>query len=312
MLDMRAQKFGIELEFTGMTREHAANTINTVLNGEVRYVGEGYDTWQVRTADGRKWKVMSDASVRDDHGHTRSKRSCEFVTPICTIEDVPIYQECIRALRKEGAKVNSSCGLHIHVDGSNHDARSLKNLAFLFKSKQDLIFKAVHAEDRKGNVYCREIGDKLISDIRAKVKKDTTLDEFGNVFYASHGYSSRERRTHYSNTRYYALNYHSVWYHGTVEFRLFHSTLHAGKIKAWLMLCLGMSAYAINKESTRVMSKAIPAEEEKYTMRTFLWQMGFTGDEFKNVRAHLLNNLEGLEYHESKRGRRRTANSPAA
>ena len=35
-------------------------------------------------------------------------------------------------------------------------------------------------------------------------------------------------REHYNWTRYYALNLHSVFYRGTVEWRCFNSTLHAG------------------------------------------------------------------------------------
>ncbi|WP_426742735.1 amidoligase family protein [Gemmiger formicilis] len=35
---------------------------------------------------------------------------------------------------------------------------------------------------------------------------------------------------------YHALNLHSVFYHGTVEWRLFNSTLHAGEVKANIIL----------------------------------------------------------------------------
>ena len=37
---------------------------------------------------------------------------------------------------------------------------------------------------------------------------------------------------HYNWTRYYALNLHSVFYRGTLEWRCFESTLHAGKVRA--------------------------------------------------------------------------------
>ena len=35
-------------------------------------------------------------------------------------------QETIRAICNAAGKVNSSCGLHIHVDAANHNRQSLK------------------------------------------------------------------------------------------------------------------------------------------------------------------------------------------
>ena len=93
----------------------------------------------------------------EDHGglsitvesnrHRRDSEQCEFVTPICTYDDIPAIQECIRVLRHAGAKVNQSCGCHIHVDAANHTAQNLKNLVFLMKSKQEMIFRAVGTQE---------------------------------------------------------------------------------------------------------------------------------------------------------------------
>ena len=37
-------------------------------------------------------------------------------------------QEVIRSLRRAGGRVNSSCGMHVHVDASKHTPQSLKNV----------------------------------------------------------------------------------------------------------------------------------------------------------------------------------------
>ena len=89
----------------------------------------------------------------------------------------------------------------------------------------------------------------------------------------------------------YALNLHSVFYRGTVEWRCFNSTLHAGKIAAYVNLCLAMSAQAINQRST-VMRKT-HSDNELFTFRVWLVRLGLNGDEFKNTRNHLMANLEG-------------------
>lgn len=76
-----------------------------------------------------------------------------------------------------------------------------------------------------------------------------------------------------------------------IEFRLFNGTLHAGKVKSYIQLCLAISHQALAQK------RALPAktlsENEKYTFRTWLLRLGLIGEEFKTARMHLLKNLEG-------------------
>ena len=60
---MLTTRFGIEIEFTGITRETAAKTAAAFLNGTCEYIGTYYRTYEVAQADGRKWKFMSDGSI---------------------------------------------------------------------------------------------------------------------------------------------------------------------------------------------------------------------------------------------------------
>ena len=55
---MLNHKFGIEIEFTGITRRKAAEIVAKFFNTTVIEEGTYYDTKAVRQADGRKWKVM--------------------------------------------------------------------------------------------------------------------------------------------------------------------------------------------------------------------------------------------------------------
>jgi hypothetical protein len=88
------------------------------------------------------------------------------------------------------------------------------------------------------------------------------------------------------------LNLHSVFYHGTVEWRLFNSTLHAGEVKANIILALAISAQGINQKYTQFRKTPI-GDNPAFTFRTFLLRLGLIGPEYKNVRAHLLKNLPG-------------------
>lgn len=286
MIGIKDQAFGMELEFSGISRAKAAEAIGMVINGNphYRYEGGAYFKHVVVASDGRRWIVERDASVNSINGGD----PCEFVTPKCSYDDIPLVQECVRALRKAGAKVDSSCGLHIHIDGSNHDAKSLKNLIFNFRAKEELIFKAVGTRASRLARWCRPIEDNLIESIK-KIKKvsDSSLREVWYKEYAPY----ENQSAHYNGSRYHAINYHSFWYRGTVEFRLFEASLHAGEIRAWINLCLAMSAAAIN--SKRASAEVLNNGNDKYAMRCWLLRLGFIGDEWKNVRLHLMKNLEG-------------------
>lgn len=286
MIGIKNQAFGLELEFSGITRKQGAEAIARVINGNsyYNYVGGAYYACVVKAADGRKWTVERDASVHCLNGGEQ----CEFVTPKCTYEDIPLVQECIRALRRAGAKVDSSCGIHIHVDAANHTAKSLKNLVFNFRAKEDLIFKAVKTQKSRLDRWCQPIDDRLVDNIKAiKKLSDATLQD---VWYDTYGQNSY-RGNHYNPSRYHALNLHSVYYRGTVEFRLFESTLHAGEVRAYINLVLAMSAAAIN--ASRASADVVDNGNDKYMMHCWLNRLGFIGEEWKVVREHLLKNLTG-------------------
>ena len=283
MIGIKDQAFGLELEFTGITRRAAAKAIAKVINNTTsyRYDGGTYKKCVVTDSTGREWIVEYDSSIT-----TQGGEECEFVTPKCTYADIEKVQECIRALRKAGAKVNASCGMHIHIDGANHNAKSLKNLAFTFRAKEDLIYKAVDPS-RKNNRYCKPIDDDLIDGIKKiKTLNDASMKDTWYTTYGG-GYTG----AHYHSSRYHALNLHSFWYRGTVEFRLFKATLHAGEARAYINLCLAMSAAAINAK--RASADVLDNGNDKYAMRCWLLRLGFIGDEWSTVRKHLLKNLDG-------------------
>ena len=55
--------FGIEIEFTGITRNEAARVTAEYLGGTISSTGDYYDTTQVIAPDGLRWKLMSDGSI---------------------------------------------------------------------------------------------------------------------------------------------------------------------------------------------------------------------------------------------------------
>ncbi len=299
-IGIKDQCFGVEVEMTGITREQAAQALANYFGTTPQYCGGGYDAWTVRDPEGKEWKLMSDASIhaerRDAEGYTTlgvntvmaRKYQVEMVTPKLTYAELPKLQECVRQVRHAGAKVNSSCGIHVHVDAANHNRQSLKNLLGIMYSKEDILFKALQVNEDRASRWCQKVREPMLREARKLSSDETTnFTQLEQIWYEG------DVRTyeHYNWTRYYALNLHSVFYRGTVEWRCFNSTLHAGKVAAYVNLCLAISAQAIAQRST-VMRKT-HSDNELFTFRVWLVRLGLNGDEFKHTRDHLLANLEG-------------------
>ena len=293
-IGIKDQCFGVEVEMTGITREQAAHALADYFGTSPQYLGTGYDTWGATDPEGKVWKLMSDASIRAERktrtGYTSNAGTSyrvEMVTPKLTYEELPKFQECIRRVRAAGAKVNSSCGIHVHVDAANHNRQSLKNLIGIMYSKEDILFKALQVNESRASRWCQKVREPMLEKIR-KLPSNTTMDRLRREWYEG----SDGSYEHYNWTRYYALNLHSVFYRGTLEWRCFESTLHAGKVRANITLALAISAQAINQSRT-VMRKTEISENPAFTFRTFLLRLGLIGPEYKNVREHLLSKLPG-------------------
>ena len=227
----------MEIELTGITREQAARAIGEYLGFDPVYTGGAYDAWTVQDPEGKLWKLMSDASIRSECRTSRGylptgdrRYRVEMVTPKLTYSELPRLQECIRCLRRAGGKVNSSCGMHVHVDAANHNRQSLKNLIGIMYSKEDILFKALKVNEARAARWCRKVREPMLRQAR-QLSADETKDltQLEEIWYE--GYDGS--REHYNWTRYYALNLHSVFYRGTVEWRCFNSTLHAGRAAAY-------------------------------------------------------------------------------
>ena len=294
MIGIKDQCFGVEVEMTGITREQAATALAAYFATDARYVGGAYDKWCVTDRDGKEWTVMSDSSIHGEQKIGSGYRATgdyryrvEMVTPKLTYAELPKLQECVRQVRHAGAKANSSCGIHVHVDAANHNRQSLKNLIGIMYSKENILFKALQVNESRASRWCQKVREPMLEKIR-KLPTNTTMDRLRREWYEG----SDGSYEHYNWTRYYALNLHSVFYRGTLEWRCFESTLHAGKVRANITLALAISAQAINQSRT-VMRKTEISENPAFTFRTFLLRLGLIGPEYKNVREHLLSNLPG-------------------
>ena len=293
---MKKQNYGVEIELTGITRQHAAKVIANYYGTSASYAGTYYKTYVATDSKGRTWKAMSDGSIRTTRkvdGRTVSANdtySCEVVTPILQYEDLEDLQNIVRALREAGAVANSSCGIHVHVDGANHTPESLTRLMNFFIGRQDLFYEALEIGAR-ANRWCRKMNKNLFKAMKSDDSK--TKSSMERIWYSpvNDGYTGGIDHQHYNTSRYHGVNLHAFFTKGTVEFRLFNGTTHAGKIKAYVQFCLAMSAWAIDCQNNNLFFKStasMTAEQKGKLMNNVLRnRLGLRGPEFKTCRQHL-------------------------
>lgn len=295
-IDLKDQFFGCEIEMTGLTRQQAAEAVAALFGTAARQTHESrlYDPWEVKDNEGKAWRFVYDSSIHGSHRIRRQQVTIgdgaykvEMNSPKLEYSEMPKLQEVVRALRHAGAVVNPSCGMHVHVDASKHTPQSLKNALSIMYSKEDILFKALNVNESRVERWCQKVREPMLEKIR-KLPTNTTMERLKREWYGEQD----ESYEHYNWTKYYALNLHSVFYRGTLEWRCFESTLHAGKVRANITLALAISAQAINQKRT-VMRKTEISENPAFTFRTFLLRLGLIGPEYKNVREHLLSNLPG-------------------
>lgn len=296
---LKNQLFGVEVEMTGITREKAARLVAEVLRTTPSHPESNcYHTRTIADQAARKWKIMRDSSIEairnDGTSEPLDEYRVEFVTPPLNYSDIELLQNIIRKLRENGAKAHSSCGIHIHVDGANHTAVSLRRLVNFMTARQDLIYEALQIGDRESN-WCHKLNKTLLDAM--KKDKNLTKEKAEEIWYsrANDGYCGGIDHQHYNATRYHGVNLHSFFTKGTVEFRLFNSTLHAGKIKAYIQFCLAVSAWAITSQEKivfRSMDGYTPEQKVAIMRNILTHRLGLYGDEFKTCRLHLMTPLK--------------------
>lgn len=294
---MKEQTIGVEVEMNNITRNAAAK-IAAELFGTGRYQDtasrNGYYTWSAWDQQGREWKFQRDVSISGP-----DSQKCELVTPILKYEDIELLQELIRRLRKAGAISHAGvgAGVHIHIGAQGHTAQTLRNLANIMASHEELIAEAIKIDRYRMSQYCRTVNPNFIKQLNTK--KPTTMSQLADIWYTSQGCDSG-RSAHYNSSRYHMLNLHATFTKGTVEFRLFQfdrpengrkNGLHAGQLKSYIQLCLALNQMA--KDLKTASSKPQQHDNPKFAMRTWLNRLGLIGAEFATAREFLTKNLSG-------------------
>lgn len=153
------------------------------------------------------WSVISDCSL--------SSGGCEIVSPILTgdagMRDV---ERVCNVLREVGARVNATCGTHVHHGAGDLDIAAFRRIARSWSNNQHIIDGFV-SESRRAAAhatYCRAFDDSCAASIEsANTIRDIWI------------------------SRYRTLNFAAFASHGTIEIRQHAGTIDYDKIRAWIL-----------------------------------------------------------------------------
>ncbi|GIO35726.1 virulence associated protein [Paenibacillus antibioticophila] len=282
--------FGVEVEFSGITRLQAAKVlVNYFGSTFVKYEGRYNEEFHIPDHQGRIYKIVMDGSIDAHYKKVNTyipgtdEYKCEMVTPVLQYSDLSTLLEVVAALKLEGAMAGANCGVHIHIDASLFTAEQLRVLCNLVYRHQSLLTNALSVRESRKEKFCADLTEGFIEKLnRAKPR---SYKEFSEIWYSEPDEpdESRYRIINLSNLlsgRFKA-----------VEFRLFNSSLEGEHIKAYVQLCLIIVTQALRQK--KALTRIAYSDNEKYTFRLFLIKSGAIGQEFRGMRLLLLKFLEG-------------------
>lgn len=204
------RRFGIEIE--------AYNCDKHLLARELREAGinvavEGYNH------DTRNhWKLVTDSSLTGNN-------TFELVSPILEGEaGLQELQKVCWVLDFCDAKVNDSCGFHIHMDAASFTIETWRNLATTYRRLESVV-DGFMPTSRRQNTYCKS----LTSISEQRIREAQTIEQLRHAF---------------GNDRYRKLNLESYARHRTVEFRQHGGTTNFTKMENWIRFTANMITFA--------------------------------------------------------------------
>ena len=206
--------FGVEIESYHYTRE---SVIAAGVQNGLQVHSEGYNHRDNKTY----FKIVSDSSLQGDNTN-------EVVSPILKgNKGLNSLKAMCDTLAAVDARVNRSCGLHVHIGAENlsddHYVRIVRNY-----QKLESVIDSFMPNSRRGNNsrWCHSLQGVDFS--RCTTKRD--------VYDAMHG------------DRYYKVNAVAYLRHKTIEFRQHSGTVEYEKISNWVKFLAKLVEYSYKHE----------------------------------------------------------------
>ncbi len=260
------------------------NTLRRPLGLEVELsVWKTLREWQPK---GWSYTTASDASV--------TPSGLELVTsPLAGDLFLKATAELGTEITQHDSQVNNTCGLHVHVDGSDLSYWQLRRLLRMYVTYERQIFEQLAGPQRLGNMFCRlfELERKAAVRVMGSAKSTRELkaqlyemlynlappkasEELqGTTMYKQWAAElMRQKAAKYGggefghDSRYMGLNLHSWLHRGTVEWRQHEGTTSTEELMCWPLWCGWFVELAANLSDAAV-EKLSPNLQEMTTAK---------------------------------------------
>jgi hypothetical protein len=217
------------------------------------------------------WNAQSDSSVC-----ARSRyRPVEIVSPILKgAEGIAQVVTVIKWLRAVGAKVNYSCGFHVHVGWTADDA-ALGRLVHLVSANETGLYASSGSRGRERGGYCQPIRND-----------NEFVKRFVNKVAPERCYITRYKSLNITNVR--TANKR------TVEVRVFSGTLNVIKAVAYIRLSLGMVHKAVTSKRTCLWTSKSPATCGRQALDRLMFSLGWMRSEDKATQFGICDDVRGI------------------
>lgn len=238
----RNLKFGVEIEFFGVSRQVVSDALNSA---GVRAYVEGYN----HETKGY-WKLVTDGSVNRTGCNNITGGGNEIVSPILYGEEgIAELKLVCKVLEECGAKVDKSCGVHVHHDANDFGLENIKNvfkLYYKFLGAIDYMmpisrrkdYQLSIERDRGLTAYCKPLSRAYVERI------DAALSIRGGNYNTDLQYICSDR--------YHTVNLCSYYKYGTVEFRQHSGSVDGEKVANWVKITNKIMEKAAGKKKVEL------------------------------------------------------------
>lgn len=214
--DFSKLTFGVEIECYNVLR---GDLIESGTRKGLMVVSESYN----HTDNHRYYKIVRDGSLVGNDAN-------EVVSPVLKGSKVNGSLKAIcEALAECGAKVNRTCGLHVHIGAASmsdeHYCRIVRNYQKMEKAIDSFMPVSRRADN---NMYCHSLQDIDFSSCEEKVDIARAM----------------------SYDRYFKVNAVAYNRHKTIEFRQHSGTVDYEKISKWIAFLAKLVEYSHKNEIT--------------------------------------------------------------
>ena len=213
------ETFGIEIEFY-------SETDRSDIRSELERADMDARSGDYRDWNRESWVVKSDGSIEPPR---ERYIGTEIASPILTYNniDTEITKVC-EVLTSVDAKVNRSCGLHVHLGEHNFTGKRRSKIAYEFIRNENTIDKLMpESRRRSNNTYCTGWEDDRIEYYQRNLKDKTARQEIKGIVNPDGRYKKVNMQTPYT----------------TIESRQHSGTTNQIKIIHWKDFLVGLSEH---------------------------------------------------------------------